>query len=415
MKIAYFINQYPKVSHSFIRREILALERQGFEILRIALRGWDGLLPDADDQCERRQTRYVLRQGALGLLIPVLSSLVRSPGRFFRALRLAVRISRDSGRSLPYHLIYLAEACRIVPWLIEFGAEHLHAHFGTNSAEVAMLVGVLGGPPYSFTVHGPDEFMRPMGLSEKIRRAGFVVAISDFGRSQLYLRARYADWPKIKVVHCGVERTFYEEAAAPIPTAPRLVCVGRLCEAKGQLLLVEAAAHLAARSRSFELVLAGDGPMRGELEELIRDHGLSKQVRITGWISSAQVRAEILAARAMVLPSFAEGLPVVIMEAMALRRPVLSTYIAGIPELVRAGETGWLFPAGSVDHLIKVMEDCLTKPVEALQAMGEAAHRRVTARHSIDTEAAKLGKLFHTPTEVRTETRCGDTQPARQP
>ncbi len=394
LKLAYLVNQYPKVSHSFIRREILALERQGFEVVRIALRGWDGQLPDEEDQRERQRTRYVLRRGVWSLLPTLLNTLLRHPARLFAAFRLAVRMARDSDRPLPYHLIYVVEACRITRWLADAGVERLHAHFGTNSAEIAMLTRVLGGPPYSFTVHGPDEFIKPMGLEEKIHRAAFVVAISDFGRSQLYMRARYPDWSRVRVVHCGLEKAFYEGAPVPPPEAPRLVCVGRLCETKGQLLLLDAAARLAARGIPFELTLAGDGPLRGELEELIRRHGLARQVRITGWISSVAVRRELLAARAMVLPSFAEGLPVVIMEAMALRRPVLSTYVAGIPELVRPGETGWLFPAGSVESLAAAMAECLASSPAQLRAMGEAAHERVLSRHSIDSEAAKLALLF---------------------
>lgn len=394
LKLAYFVNQYPKVSHSFIRREILALERQGCEVLRIALRGWGEPLPDEEDQRERQRTRYVLRRGVRGLLLPLLVMLVRRPVRLLTAFRLALRMSRDSDRPLPYHLIYVIEGCRVALWLADAGIEHLHAHFGTNSAEIAMLVRALGGPPYSFTVHGPDEFIRPMGLEEKIHRAAFVVAISDFGRSQLYMRSRYADWPKVRVVHCGLERAFYDGDPVPPVEAPRLVCVGRLCEAKGQLLLLDAAARLAAGGTPFELVLAGDGPLRGELEALIHRHGLTRQVRITGWIASAEVRREILAARAMVLPSFAEGLPVVIMEAMALRRPVLSTYVAGIPELVRPGENGWLFPAGSIESLAEAMQDCLARPPRELQAMGDAAYARVLSRHAIDVETAKLAALF---------------------
>jgi colanic acid/amylovoran biosynthesis glycosyltransferase len=395
LKIAYLVNQYPRVSHSFIRREILALERQGFEIQRIALRGWnDEALPDEEDKLERQRTRYVLREGPAALVFPVCRVLLRSPVRFLRAIRLAFRMARESERSLPYHFVYLAEACRILPWLSEFGAVRLHAHFGTNSAEVAMLVHLLGGPPYSFTVHGPQEFERPIGLREKIRRSAFVVAVSDFGRSQLYMRCAYADWPKIKVVHCGIERSFYQVAPRPIPSAPRLVCVGRICEAKGQLVLIDAAGRLAASGVGFELVLAGDGPMRAEIEEQIKRHRLGTRVRITGWISSAEVREHILASRAMVLPSFAEGLPVVIMEAMALRRPVITTYVAGIPELVRPGENGWLLPAGSAEGLAEAMADCLSRSPAELQKMGEAAHERAIARHSIDTEATKLAKLF---------------------
>lgn len=412
LKLAYFVNQYPKVSHSFIRREILALERQGCQVERIALWGWDEPLPDPADQHERDRTRYVFRQGAAALVLPLLVACARSPLRFLRALALACRMSRNSDRPLPYHLAYLAEACRIIPWLRDFGAQHLHAHFGSNSTEVAMLAEALGGPPYSFTVHGPGEFRQPVGLEEKIRRASFVVAISSFGRSQLYLHARYADWPKVKVIHCGLERSFYESAATPLGPQPKLVCVGRLCEDKGQLLLIEAAARLDAKNVPFELALAGDGPMRAQIEAFIERHGLQHRVRITGWLSSSQVREEILSSRALVLPSFAEGLPVVLMEAMALRRPVLTTYIAGIPELVRHGTDGWLFPAGSIEALARAMEDCLAKSPEQLQAMGEAAHARVVARHSVETEAAKLAQLFSTPGSTLAATPYGQRQTA---
>ena len=396
MRIAYFINQYPKVSHSFIRREILALERNGFEVLRVALRGWDAELVDDEDVREQARTRYVLQDGLKGLVWPVLQALRAQPQRFFATLALALRMGRRADRAWPYHLVYLAEACRMLPLLREFGAQHVHAHFGTNSTEVVMLAQSLGGPTYSFTVHGPEEFDKPqfIHLGEKVRRATFVAAISSYGRSQLWRWVEYAHWAKVKVVHCGLERAFHEVPAVAIPAAPRLVCVGRLCEQKGQLLLLQAAGLLAEQGHEFEIVLAGDGEMREEIEALIAHYGLQARVRITGWISSDQVRTEILAARALVLPSFAEGLPVVIMEAMALRRPVLTTYVAGIPELVRPGENGWLFPAGAVQELADAMLDCLAQPAEALQRMGEAAYHRVLERHSIDTEAAKLADLF---------------------
>lgn len=249
----------------------------------------------------------------------------------------------------------------MLPWLKSFGAQHVHAHFGTNSAEVAMLAHALGGPPYSFTAHGPDEFDKPefFGIGEKVRRAAFVVAVSSYGRSQLFRWVEHAHWPKIKVVHCGLESAFYSVKSTPQTAAPRFVCVGRLCEQKGQLLLIEAVHRLARKGIEFELVLAGDGEMRAQVEELIAQYGLTRKIQITGWISSDQVRQEILAARGLVLPSFAEGLPVVIMEAMALRRPVLTTYVGGIPELVRPGENGWLFPAGSIDELTAAIEDFL--------------------------------------------------------
>jgi colanic acid/amylovoran biosynthesis glycosyltransferase len=293
-------------------------------------------------------------------------------------------------------LVYLAEACRIEPWLRAARVEHLHAHFGTNSAEVAMLVHELGGPPWSFTVHGPTEFAKAqfIGLAEKIRRCAFVVAISSYGRGQLYRFVEHQQWPKIKVVHCGLEPVLYAVGASLAPAARRLVCVGRLCEQKGQLLLVEAAQLLAAQGVDFELVLVGDGEMRPDIEALIVRQQLQSIVRITGRISSEQVRDEMLAGRALVLPSFAEGLPMVIMEAMALRRPVISTFVAGIPELVHPGENGWLVPAGDVKALARAMQASLDAPVDKLRRMGEAAHERVLARHNVETQAAKLANLF---------------------
>jgi glycosyltransferase involved in cell wall biosynthesis len=395
-QIAYFINQYPKVSHSFIRREILALEKQGFEVLRIALRGWDAEVVDAEDKLERERTRYVLQAGLISLVVPVLQTFFIAPIRFLSTLKLAVKMGYRADRAWPYHLIYLAEACRVLLWVQLAGVRHIHAHFGTNSAEVVMLVKQLGGPGYSFTVHGPEEFDKPefIKLREKINHAAFVVAISSFGRSQLFRWIDNKDWHKVKVVHCGLEPSFYAGAVQAMPLKPRLVCVGRLCEQKGQLLLVEACSKLAAKGVDFELVLAGDGEMRPAIEALIKQHSLGAKITITGWISSQQVRDEILASRAMVLPSFAEGLPVVIMEAMALQRPVITTYVAGIPELVSHGENGWLFPAGDVDALAQVLKSFLLTSTDTLEQMGRAAHEKVVERHAIDVEAAKLAQLF---------------------
>lgn len=395
MRIAYFINQYPKVSHSFIRREILALERQGFTVSRIALRGWQEKVVDTEDIQEQAKTRYILQKGLLGLILATLACIYR-PRRFFEALKYAVRLSLGSGRPLPYHLIYFAEACQLARWANAGGTEHIHAHFGTNSAEVAMLAGMLGNIPYSFTVHGPEEFDRPQALKLgiKIAQAKFVVAISQYGRSQLYRWAGFNDWPKIKVVHCGLEPAFFHVPEEPIPVAPRLLCIGRLCEQKGQLLLVEAAHRLKEKGTQFHLTLAGDGEMRSDIEALIGKYMLQEYISITGWISSNQVQQHLLDSQIMVLPSFAEGLPVVIMEAMALKRPVISTYVAGIPELVVPGETGWLCPAGDIDALVEVMQQALSTSRQALQAMGEQGYQRVLNQHHIDKEASLLAGYF---------------------
>jgi colanic acid/amylovoran biosynthesis glycosyltransferase len=396
MRIAYLINQYPKVSHTFIRREILALERRGFEVMRIAVRGWDADLVDKEDERERERTRYILREGFFPLIFALLRMLLTRPVRSMRAFTLAWRMAHPTDRPFPLHFAYFAEACRLAFWLRSSGVQHLHAHFGTNSAEVAMLAHVLGGPTWSFTVHGPEEFDKPqfIGLGEKLRRCAFAIAISSFGRSQMYRTVDHDHWHKIHVVHCGLEPGFFFTAPTFSPDAQGLVCVGRLCEQKGQLLLVDAVRLLRERGVGVSLTLAGDGELRLELEELIRRYQLESSIHITGWLSSDAVRDQLIKARALVLPSFAEGLPVVIMEAMALKRPVISTFVAGIPELVTEGEHGWLVPAGDVEALANAIQSCLATAPQILERMGRSAFDKVIISHTVDKEAAKLAALF---------------------
>lgn len=364
--------------------------------MRISLRGWDLELADEADRLERTRTRYVLRAHWATLLGAAVSMLVRRPIRFMRALLAAGRLSRGSRRPLHVHLAYLAEACRIEPWLRKAGIQHIHAHFGTNSAEVAMLVNMLGGPQYSFTIHGPEEFelsvLQP--LVEKIRRSTFTVAISQHIQARLQHAVGQADQDKIQVVHCGLDPIFRSSGSAVLPKK-RIVCVARLSPEKAHVILLEAAERLQAQGIDFQLVLAGDGDLRPQIESMIAQKGLTERVRITGWLSSQQVRDEILAARALVLASLYEGLPIVIMEAMVLERPVIATAVGGISELVIPGEHGWLVPSGDADALCGAMQECLETSPETFSRMGKAARERVLARHDSMTEAKKLQRLFH--------------------
>lgn len=345
MKVAYLVNRYPAPSHTFIRREIAALEALGLEVGRFSIRG-DAPLVDLADLEERRRTRSILEAGPMELLGASIAAALLRPLKLARALALVVRLGWRSDRGLLRHLVYLVEACLLSRWLRASGAEHLHAHFGTNPAAVAAMCHALGGPPFSFTVHGPEEFDRPeaLRLGDKCREARFVVAISEFGRSQLYRWCHIEDWQKIHVVRCGVDAGFLRAGRVPVPAAPRIVTIGRLSEQKGHAVLLEALAMLHRGHIEFEAVLVGDGPLRLPLERLARSLGIDGRVRFLGTVDGPRIIKEVQEARALVLPSFAEGLPVVIMEALALGRPVVATYVAAIPELVVPGVSGWLVP-----------------------------------------------------------------------
>lgn len=396
MNIAYLCSQYPKVSHSFVRRELLAAESQGHYILRVSVQPPAVPLVDPDDISEAAKTHAILGGSRAAVLVRLLSALIRTavthPVRFFAGLRSTWLLGRRSDRGLVRHFAYLAEACVLLGMARKQHLDHVHAHFGTNPTAVAMLCRRMGGPPYSFTVHGPDEFDKAtiLGLASKARHAAFVVAITSYCRSQLFRWIDHEDWSKVRVVRCGLDAKFLESAAQPAVAHRRLVCVGRLNAQKGQLLLLEAAALVRDQIGEFELVLAGDGEMRPQIEQRIDELDLRAIVRITGWISSTEVREGLLASRALVLPSFAEGLPVVIMEALAVGRPVITTTIAGIPELVEDQKNGWLVPAGDVARLAESMRTALECDTRVLDDMGAHGRTQVRALHDINREAKRL-------------------------
>lgn len=393
-RVAYLVNRYPAISHAFIRREIEGVEAAGVEVLRYSMRPVRlEDLADSEDRSEHAKTAAILA-ARTGLAVAMLWAMLRHPIRWFHAFATAWRCGAVAGGMRLRHLVYLAEACWLARRLRAQRVDHLHAHFGTNAAMVALLCRMLGGPPYSFTVHGPEEFDRPEALSLRAKAAGakFVVAISDYGRAQL-LRWIHPGTP-VHVVRCGVDSAFLGDSAPPIPASPTIVCVGRLCTDKSQVRLVEAAAELVHDGVQFRLTLVGDGPQRSEIERAIDRHHLQGRVEIKGWADSAGVREAITSASILALPSVAEGLPVVIMEALALGRPVVSTYVAGIPELVVPGVTGWLVPAGNTSHLVAVLRDAVRTPTPRLREMGEAGRMSILARHVSTVEAGHLVRLF---------------------
>lgn len=394
MKLAYLINQYPKVSHSFIRREIKALEKLAGPITRISVRRVNEPIIDPTDIEEQKHTRFMLDEGKLGLASALTRVASQDPVRFKDASQLAATLGMHSERGLVYHGAYLAEACLLKIWCEREGITHIHVHFGTNPATVAMLCHALGGPAFSMTVHGPEEFdtAHAIGLGEKIKRSTFVVGISSFTRSQLWRYTPHHMWNKIHVVHCGLDELFFE-GAKPLKKNLKFVSIGRLCEQKGQALLLDAFGRLVNSYPNAHLTLVGDGPLRKGLEARIMGLGLGDLVHITGWVTSDEVRHYLDEAMVMVLPSFAEGLPVSIMESYARLRPVISTYVAGIPELMDAS-CGWLTPAGSVDGLVDAFDRALSASESELQGLAEAGAKRVLERHAIAKSVEHLAQLL---------------------
>jgi glycosyltransferase involved in cell wall biosynthesis len=398
MKIAYLAHEYPKVTHTFIRREIKGVERRGFQVERIALwRPRLDELPDAEDQEEFHRTFGVMDRRA-GLLIDVGLVALQHPWNWLRTVYRAARLGFHSHRGLLHHLAYFVEACAIFRHARKRGVDHVHAHFGMSVTMVAMLLQELGGPSYSFQIHGPGEWDAPglLHIPEKVAKAAFATAISDFARGQTWRWTPPEHWDKVHVVRCGVDERFIEQEVVPVPDVPRFLHVGRMGRSKAQPLILRAAARLKAMDRAFEIVIIGDGELREYLESLIAELDIADVIRLVGWTTGEGVREELLRSRALLLPSFGEGLPVIIMEALAVARPVITTRIAGIGELVVGGENGWLISSGNPDQIVEAMLEALDTPAEKLTEMGLKGREAVRAMHDSHAEAGKLADLFAT-------------------
>ena len=393
MTIAYLLNTYPLTSTTFIRREIEALERGGLTVRRYALRWRDGDLVDPADMAEKPRTRYILDGNLAGLLAALLGEIVANPAGLARALPPWFSLLRAARGGVVRHVAYLLEAIYFRRRAKADGVSHVHVHFMTNAAAVAMLARIMGGPSYSITCHGPDELTDAplLDFPAKIGHAAFIAAITHFCKSQLVRFSSIGAAKKIHIVHCALNMADFE--ASPPPDNRTFVCVGRLCPQKGQAQIPAAVAALRDEFPDLKVLLIGDGESRPDVEAEIERCGVGGAVRILGWKANPEVRAAMKDARALLLPSYAEGLPVVIMEALALGRPVISTYIAGIPELLDEG-CGWIVPAGSETALVEAMRAALAETPAALAAKGAEGRRRIDEAHDVDVEAAKLKALF---------------------
>lgn len=392
MRLAYLCNLYPAVSHSFVRREIEGVEGAGHEVHRFSLRPSRNDLKDEADLREAVKTEVVLGRGIAPLIGAALALLLTRPVKSVASFAAAVRLSGPGLKQKARHIAYWLEAAWLLRRFECLRIDHLHAHFGTNPAAIAAIARAWGGPLFSFTVHGPDEFDAPiaLSLSAKIEAASFVVAISSYGRSQLMRWCKFKHWDKIEVIRCGLGADFLDAPIkAPPTSSTEFVCVARLSAQKGLPLLIAACERLRSAGKDFSVTIIGDGELRNDLEAEIRRRGIGGCVRLAGICTSSEIRDRLGRARAFVLPSFAEGLPVVLMEALAMGRPVITTAIAGIPELVDS-QCGWLIPAGSEEALADAMSEALSEAREELVKKGKVGRTRVARFHNARTNAAKL-------------------------
>ncbi len=395
-RIAYLTSLYPAMSHTFILREIEALRRLGFDVLPCAIRRPDiGKLPGAPEQKAAAETYYVLAAARkLWPLFAAQGQLFSRPGRYFRTLMLAWQTSAPGMRARLYQLIYFAEATVLARYLRKKNVTHLHNHFADVSANVAMLTAELADIPFSYTLHGPAELFEPQRwhLREKTARAAFVACISHFARSQVMYFADPEHWHKLKIIHCGVEPELYDRPKNSLGNeTTRLLFVGRLTAIKGLRVLLEAFAEAQKQHGGLQLTLVGDGDDRAHLERLAAP--LGDAVQFTGYQTQEQVAAQLNAADIFVLPSFAEGVPVVLMEAMASTTPVISSLLAGIPELVEDGVSGYLVRPGDAQMLAARIKDLAGNP-ERRFTMGLAGREKIRAEFNVAPEAARIASLF---------------------
>jgi glycosyltransferase involved in cell wall biosynthesis len=393
-RVAYVCAEYPKVSHTFVMREVDALRRRGLDIDTFTVRRTppEGLLSDADRAADR-ETFAILPPDPVRLARAHARWLVRHPARYVGTLRLALRHA-SSGRANPlWRLFYFAEAVLLADELRRRRIDHVHAHFVNVASAVAMLATALRGPgaTWSFTMHGPLEFddVRLHAIPDKVRRARFVACISDYCRAQLMRLVEPEHWERLHVVHCGVRPAEYGERIETAGPAMRIVAVGRLAPMKGFGVLLEALADV----DGARLTLVGDGPERAALEATARRLGLDGRVSFTGALGAGEVTELLREADVFCLPSFAEGVPVVLMEAMAARVPVVTTAVMGIPELVADGRTGLLVPPGRPHELAAALRQLAGDPA-ARTRMGEAGRAAIEARFDVDRSAAELARLF---------------------
>jgi colanic acid/amylovoran biosynthesis glycosyltransferase len=405
LKIAFLCSEYPAISHTFVLREVEALRRLGAAITTFSIRRTppDRLLARAD-RLAAETTVAILPPRWPRFLAAHLRLVLRAPATYLSTLAFALRLAPPGLRGRLWQVFYFAEAVMLWSECRRRGIRHIHVHLANAAADLAMIAAHAGTESepeqpwsWSFTMHGPTEFydLGHYRLAEKVRDARFVVCISDFARSQLMGISDPDAWERLHVIHVGIPVDRFTRSSTPSTGEhdPAILYIGRLVPEKGQAVLLEAVARLAERGQTARLTLAGDGPLRPRLEALAERLGLTSRVTFLGAVGQDDLHRLYEGASIFCLPSFAEGVPVVLMEAMAMELPVLSTRITGIPELIEDGVSGLLVAPGRADELAERLGSLLADPA-LRHELGSQGRQAVLREFDAERSAAQLYELL---------------------
>ncbi len=395
MRIAYLTGEYLRPTHTFIQREVETLRGHGVEVHTFSVRPTHpSELVSPEQQAEQAQTFNILPIRPFTILKAHTSLLFSASTQYWQALKLTWRSKSPGLKALLYQLFYFIEAGVLAQELRSRRIDHLHNHFADSSCTVSMLAATLAGIQFSFTLHGPYIFFEPYRwkLDLKIQQALFVVCISYYCRSQAMLFSKPEEWSKLHIIHCGIDLNRYQPVTHQ-PGQKRLLYVGRLSAAKGVPILLQAIAAIAKQHPDLQLTIVGDGPDRQSLELQASQLGISNRLKFVGYQSQEAVCQYLQNCDIFVLPSFAEGLPVVLMEAMATGIPVIATAIAAISELVEDGINGYLVPPGAVEPLAQRLDQLLSDS-QLRQTLGQAGRIRVEQAFNLYQEVDSLKRLM---------------------
>lgn len=403
---AYLVSRYPSVTHTFVSGEVRALRAAGIRVETASVRQ----VPETEalsaaDREEREGTHALLPARPLRVLRAHAGAFIRAPLAYLGTLGAALRMAHAGGRARLWQLFYFAEAILLWDWMRGRRVRHVHVHHANVSADVALLAcryanGAGTDPPWtwSITIHGPTELfdVEAHKLATKLAHAAAVVCISDFARSQVAAFVDPATLAKVHTVRCGIDLTAFRPShdhGSDKGSSAEILCVAALSRRKGHVVLLEALPRVLDAVPHARLTLAGDGPEREFLAARAAELGVARAVRFLGAVEHDRMTALYSEADAFCLPSFAEGVPIVLMEAMAMQLPVVTTNVMGIPELVDHGVSGLLVPPARADLLAEALVRLLRDP-ELRQRMGEQGRRRVEADYDLERSSPELRRVL---------------------